>query len=82
MVIFFVLGGTDVLNWKLAGLVHSYYINGLSLSVTDPATTQPVYYVSLRTENGVGRTVTSNSNPVYITLGDKAGNVVIHKTLI
>lgn len=65
------------MNWKWVGLVHSYYIDGLSLSVTDPATTQPVYYVSLQTENGAGRTVTSNSNPIYITQGDKAGNIII-----
>lgn len=70
------------MNWKSVGLVRSYYINGLSLSVTDAATTQPVYYVSLRTENGAGRTVMSNSNAIYITQGDKAGNAVVHKILI
>ena len=70
-------GGTDVLDWKSVGLVKNYYIGGLNLSLTDQATAQPVYYVSLRSENGVGRIATSTSTPVYIIQGDRAGNVYI-----
>lgn len=71
------IGGTDVLDWKSVGLVQNYYIGGLNLSLTDQATAQPVYYVSLRSENGVGRIATSTSTPVYIIQGDRAGNVYI-----
>ena len=71
------IGGTDVLDWKSVGLVQNYYIGGLNLSLTDQATAQPVYYVSLRSENGVGRMATSTSTPVYIIQGDRAGNVYI-----
>lgn len=67
------IGGTDVLDWKSVGLVKNYYIGGLNLSLTDQATAQPVYYVSLRSENGVGRIASSTSTPVYIIQGDRAG---------
>jgi hypothetical protein len=49
------VGGTDILGWTQHGTETDTYITGLSLPLTDIKTKSPVYYVSMKAENGAGQ---------------------------
>ncbi|KAK3101942.1 hypothetical protein FSP39_007535 [Pinctada imbricata] len=67
-------GGTDIMDWKSVGAVTSLYIDGLSLSVTDDNTKIPVYYVSMKAENGAGLISDPiTSTPIVVVQRDKPG---------
>ncbi|XP_046562951.1 uncharacterized protein LOC124271844 [Haliotis rubra] len=70
-------GGTDILNWKDFGSDKDKYMDGLTLTVTDPDTMTPVYYVSVKASNGADLTSdVITSNPIRVVDQDKAGIVI------
>lgn len=70
-------GGTDVLSWKLVGAESSQYITGIALELTNMTTKTPVYYVSMKAENGAGilSTQAVTSTPIIVVPEDKAGKI-------
>ncbi|XP_046574117.1 uncharacterized protein LOC124282192 [Haliotis rubra] len=70
-------GGTDILNWNDFGSDRDKYMDGLTLTVTDPDTMTPVYYVSVKASNGANFTSdVITSNPIRVVDQDKAGIVI------
>ncbi|CAG2251012.1 unnamed protein product [Mytilus edulis] len=70
-------GGTDKLDWTLYGAENDLYIQGLSLDVTNLTTHKPVYYVSIKAENGAQLFSSSmTSTPIVVVEEDRAGLVV------
>ena len=73
---FLISGGTDILGWTTYGAENDVYIDGLSLSITNLTTYLPVYYVTIKAENGaniVSGPVTST--PIVVVEEDKAGKI-------
>ena len=71
------LGGTNILAWTGYGIEKDIYISNLALTLTDPTTKFPVYYVSVKATNGAG--LESNqvtSTPIFVVDEDKPGKYV------
>jgi hypothetical protein len=66
------------------GEESSQYITGLNLELTDIKTKTPVYYLSMKAENGAGilSTTAVTSTPIIVVPEDKAGNATIYAVLI
>ncbi|XP_066299088.1 uncharacterized protein [Branchiostoma lanceolatum] len=63
--------------FKNMGSDRSAYINNLQLQLYDEATGSPVYYVTVKAQNGAGAFSTEVvSSPIKVVPGDKAGVVV------
>ena len=72
------VGGTDILGWTQHGTETDVYITGLSLPLTDIKTKSPVYYVSMKAENGAGQeSSVITSSPIVVVDEDKAGKTLI-----
>ncbi|XP_066298079.1 uncharacterized protein [Branchiostoma lanceolatum] len=70
-------GGKDVMPFENMGADRSAYINNLQLQLYDEATGSPVYYVTVKAQNGAGAISTEVvSSPIKVVPGDKAGVVV------
>ncbi|XP_035698714.1 uncharacterized protein LOC118431579 [Branchiostoma floridae] len=70
-------GGTDVMPFENMGADRSAYINNLQLQLYDEVTGSPVYYVTVKAQNGAGAFSTEVvSSPIKVVPGDKAGVVV------
>ncbi|XP_019624877.1 PREDICTED: uncharacterized protein LOC109470382 isoform X2 [Branchiostoma belcheri] len=70
-------GGTDVMPFENMGPDESAYINNLQLQLYDEATGSPVYYVTVKAQNGAGAFSTVVvSSPIKVVPGDKTGVVV------
>ena len=72
------IGGTDILAWKDVGSASSQYISGLSLELTNITSKSPVYYVSMKAENGAGilSSQAVTSTPIVVVPEDKAGKTL------
>lgn len=70
-----ILGTADVLAWKAVGTESAQYITGFNLEVTNQTSKTPVYYLSLKAENGAGLVSQSPSvsTPIMVMEEDKAG---------
>ncbi|KAL5014713.1 hypothetical protein ScPMuIL_008983 [Solemya velum] len=69
-------GGTDILAWTDVGDEANMYIADLDLKLTDQGTDPmgPVYYVSVKAENGAGLfSEPMTSTPIVVVKKDKAG---------
>ncbi|KAL5015119.1 hypothetical protein ScPMuIL_009389 [Solemya velum] len=69
-------GGTDVLAWTDVGEEPNRYISDLVLELTDQDTEPmgPVYYVSVKAENGAGLfSEPMTSTPIVVVAKDRAG---------
>lgn len=68
-------GTADVLAWKAVGTESAQYITGFNLEVTNQTSKTPVYYLSLKAENGAGLVSQSPSvsTPIMVMEEDKAG---------
>ena len=79
------IGGTDILAWKDVGSASSQYISGLSLELTNITSKSPVYYVSMKAENGAGilSSQAVTSTPIVVVPEDKAGKTLclVHFTV-
>lgn len=79
------IGGTDILAWKDVGAASSQYISGLSLELTNITSKSPVYYVSMKAENGAGilSSQAVTSTPIVVVPEDKAGKTLclVHFTV-
>lgn len=66
-----------MLSWKLVGAESSQYITGIALELTNMTTKTPVYYVSMKAENGAGilSTQAVTSTPIIVVPEDKAGKI-------
>lgn len=66
-----------MLSWKPVGAESSQYITGLALELTNTTTKTPVYYVSMKAENGAGilSTQAVTSTPIIVVPEDKAGKI-------
>ncbi|XP_078573994.1 uncharacterized protein LOC144860567 isoform X3 [Branchiostoma floridae x Branchiostoma japonicum] len=70
-------GGTDVMPFENLGADRSSYINNLQLQLYNEVTGSPVYYVTVKAQNGAGAFSTEVvSSPIKVVPGDKAGVVV------
>ncbi|XP_076085507.1 uncharacterized protein LOC143056307 [Mytilus galloprovincialis] len=70
-------GGTDKLGWTLYGAENDVYIDGLTLDITNLTTYDPVYYVSLKAQNGAQLLSSSiTSTPIVVVEEDRAGLIV------
>ncbi|VDH98959.1 Hypothetical predicted protein [Mytilus galloprovincialis] len=70
-------GGTDKLGWTLYGAENDVYVQGLSLEITNLTTYEPVYYVSLKAQNGAQLLSSSiTSTPIVVVEEDRAGLIV------
>ncbi|XP_078658229.1 uncharacterized protein LOC144903712 [Branchiostoma floridae x Branchiostoma belcheri] len=70
-------GGMDVLPFENMGADRSAYINNLQLQLYDETTGSPVYYVTVKAQNGAGAFSTEVvSSPIKVVPGDKTGLVV------
>ncbi|KAI8485273.1 hypothetical protein Bbelb_370200 [Branchiostoma belcheri] len=70
-------GGTDVMPFENMGPDESAYINNLQLQLYDETTGSPVYYVTVKAQNGAGAFSTVVvSSPIKVVPGDKTGVVV------
>lgn len=68
------IGTDDVLGWMPVGMESTQYITGFTLSTTNQTTKTPVYYLSLKAENGAGLVSGSTvSTPIMVMEEDKAG---------
>ncbi|OPL20593.1 hypothetical protein AM593_04880, partial [Mytilus galloprovincialis] len=67
-------GGTDILSWTVFGKEKDIYIPDLTLQLTDLITYTPVYYVSVKAENGAGQESNPvTSTPIVVVDEDKPG---------
>lgn len=66
-----------MLSWKPVGAESSQYITGITLELTNTTTKTPVYYVSMKAENGAGilSTQAVTSTPIIVVPEDKAGKI-------
>lgn len=66
-----------MLSWKSVGAESSQYITGITLELTNTTTKTPVYYVSMKAENGAGilSTQAVTSTPIIVVPEDKAGKI-------
>lgn len=64
--------------WKDVGSASSQYISGLSLELTNITSKSPVYYVSMKAENGAGilSSQAVTSTPIVVVPEDKAGKTL------
>ncbi|XP_078575736.1 uncharacterized protein LOC144861641 [Branchiostoma floridae x Branchiostoma japonicum] len=70
-------GSTEVMPFENLGADRSAYINNLQLQLYDEVTGSPVYYVTVKAQNGAGAFSTEVvSSPIKVVPGDKAGVVV------
>ncbi|KAL5013969.1 hypothetical protein ScPMuIL_008239 [Solemya velum] len=70
-------GGTDILGWTDIGMEQNRYITNLVLNQFDTTTKSPVYYVSIKAENGAGLiSEPVISTPIIILNEDKTGVAV------
>ena len=71
--------------WKDVGSASSQYISGLSLELTNITSKSPVYYVSMKAENGAGilSSQAVTSTPIVVVPEDKAGKTLclVHFTV-
>ena len=51
-----------MLDFQSLGLAEDGYISGLSLTLTDKVTLQPVYYVTVKAINGAGKSSTTKTS--------------------
>lgn len=67
------------MDWKAVGSESSQYITGLNLELTNIDAKTPVYYLSMKAENGAGilSTTAVTSTPIVVVPEDKAGNIFI-----
>ena len=67
------------------GSASSQYISGLSLELTNITSKSPVYYVSMKAENGAGilSSQAVTSTPIVVVPEDKAGKILclVHFTV-
>ncbi|XP_077992165.1 uncharacterized protein LOC144446291 [Glandiceps talaboti] len=69
-------GGVDVSDYRSMGINRDGYIDGLELELYDETTNQPIYYVSVKAENGAGElSAPKISSPIKVLQGDIAGIV-------
>lgn len=74
------IGTDDVLGWMPVGMESTQYITGFTLSTTNQTTKTPVYYLSLKAENGAGLVSGSTvSTPIMVMEEDKAGTYKVTK---
>ncbi|XP_076076023.1 uncharacterized protein LOC143046845 [Mytilus galloprovincialis] len=67
-------GGTDILSWTAFGTEKDIYIPDLTLQLTDLTKYTPVYYVSVKSENGAGQESNPvTSTPIVVVDDDKPG---------
>ncbi|CAC5409208.1 unnamed protein product [Mytilus coruscus] len=67
-------GGTDIMSWTAFGTEKDIYIPDLTLQLTDLKTYTPVYYVSVKAENGAGQESNPvTSTPIVVVDEDKPG---------
>ena len=72
------VGGTDILGWTNHGTETDVYITGLSLTLTDIKIKSPVYYISMKAENGAGQeSSVITSTPIVVVDEDKPGKISI-----
>ena len=70
----FIPGGTDILTWTDVGPEPSNYVTGFTLVLTNETNMSPVYYISMRGENGAGLYSTPiTSTPIAVVEEDKPG---------
>ncbi|XP_078658230.1 uncharacterized protein LOC144903713 [Branchiostoma floridae x Branchiostoma belcheri] len=70
-------GATDVMAFENMGADKSAYINNLQLQLYDETTKSPVYYVTVKAQNGAGVFSTEVvSSPIKLVPGDKTGLVL------
>jgi hypothetical protein len=65
------------LAWTGYGIEKDIYISNLALTLTDPTTKSPVYYVSVKATNGAE--LESNevtSTPIFVVDEDKPGKYI------
>lgn len=75
--LFFFTGGTDILSWKTYGTESDIYITDLTLQLTNINTKQPVYYLSVKAENGAGQqSPPVTSTPIIVVDEDKPGKLI------
>ncbi|CAC5392346.1 unnamed protein product [Mytilus coruscus] len=70
-------GRTDIMSWTAFGTEKDIYIPDLTLQLTDLTTYTPVYYVSVKAENGAGKESNPvTSTPIVVVDEDKPGLVI------
>ncbi|XP_019642103.1 PREDICTED: uncharacterized protein LOC109483513 [Branchiostoma belcheri] len=70
-------GATDVLPFENMGADRSAYIDNLQLQLYDESTGSPVYYVTVKAQNGAGAFSSEVvSSPIKVVPGDKTGVVL------
>ena len=79
---YFISGDTNIMDWKVYGTETDIYISGLSLLLTDTVTKLPVYYVSIKAQNGAGlESQKVISTPIVVVNEDKPGILFICKII-
>ncbi|XP_078578634.1 uncharacterized protein LOC144863382 [Branchiostoma floridae x Branchiostoma japonicum] len=69
-------GGSDMSDLRRMGPAIDGYIGGIDLQLTDLDTNTPVYYVTVRAENGAGLLSQNlTSRPIKVVPGDRPGVV-------
>ncbi|XP_070572594.1 uncharacterized protein [Ptychodera flava] len=69
-------GGTEISDYRSMGVKKDGYIDDLELQLYDDASQQPIYYVSVKAQNGAGDFSTPKiSSPIKVLQGDIAGIV-------
>jgi hypothetical protein len=76
-VVYCIVGADDVFTWQSVGTASSQYITGFTLEVSNQTTKSPVYYLSLKAQNGAGLVspTPTISTPIMVMEEDKAGTV-------
>lgn len=70
-------GGNNILDWMETGTERNRYIADLKLDPTDAMTLLPVYYVSIKAENGAGLiSEIITSTPVMVLDEDVTGTYI------
>ncbi|XP_070573951.1 uncharacterized protein [Ptychodera flava] len=70
-------GGTDVLDFTNFGPSSGGYIGDITLDLYDESNDGPVYYVTVKAQNGAGTfSDTMTSSPLKLVSGDKIGFVI------
>ncbi|XP_070573688.1 uncharacterized protein [Ptychodera flava] len=69
-------GGLEISDYRSMGVKKDGYIDGLELQLYDDASQQPIYYVTVKAQNGAGDFSTPKiSSPIKVLQGDMAGIV-------